>query len=190
MTFKELHFPFDGRHGKSFAKRLANTDTGVVFDEASERSRAKADKLWEISFAKADAWTTKASQALSWEGINKPNGYDSTAVVAELSYIIAEAQTQNVKLKKREYDSTIARLKYLYATQLQADQELFEEHAALIANGELYAVYMATAHETAVVIMDIFTTSSPKKQKTRFKFELPRLLHQLPYLRDRAAPIR
>lgn len=188
MTFFRefpLHFPGMRRHGT--AQKAADASEGVVFNQELAKARSNADELWEKSYAQADSWTTQASHMLTWDHINKPVQFDSDAVVASLGCMIAESEAQKLKSSAATHKATIDRLKFNYGSQVADYERLYpEEHTPLAAHPELYEEHMATVRQTAAVIMDIFKTSSGDAQKNRIKYELPGLLHQLPYIRGKA----
>lgn len=189
MTFfRELPLHFPGIHRHGTAQKPAGAGEDVIFNEKLIKVRADADRLWEKSYAQADIWTTEASKTITWGHINEPAKFDSDAVVADLGYMIAESKAQKLKPNATAHKATIDRLKFNYGSQVEKYKNLFpEEHTPLAASPGLYEEYMATVHRTAVVIMDIFKTSSGDAQKNRIKYELPGLLHQLPYIRTKAA---
>lgn len=189
-SIKELPF-FGTRHRRG---ARANTDEGVVFNEALALIRANADILWDKSFGKAETWTTIVSNELKWDHINRPSQYDSDAVVTDLTHAIAEAEAQKLWLNQGEWDSAMRRLKFRYGRCVEEYEKQFpEEHLPLAACVDLYGEYRKTVHDSAVTILDIFQTSTGVAQETRFKYELPRLFHLLPFIRGKAAnkiPVR
>lgn len=184
--------PFFGTRRRHGAR--ANADGGVVFNDALALIRTNANILWNKCFDKAENWTTIVSNELVWDHINPPNEYDSDAVVTTLTYAIAEAEAQKLWLNQAARDAAMRRLQFNYARRVEEDEKQFpKEHLPLAACADLYGQYRKTVHDIAVTILDIFQTSNVVAQETRFKYELPGLLHMLPFIRGKAAnkiPVR